>query len=124
MYYKNIFLTLFYFTESVQTLTTTITNYNDYYNKYYYKKVGLDNEIYRCGMDRVCNIDSPIYSSYDNITNSNKRMDAIVDLVLELNSRTDFRDMIDSCREIVEHNFNTLKTRRPEENMLNVFCVW
>ena len=61
--------------------------------------------------------------SYDNITNSNKRMDAIVDLVLELNSRTDFRDMIDSCREIVEHNFNTLKTRRPEENMLNVFCV-
>ena len=61
--------------------------------------------------------------SYDNIGSSKKRMDAIVDLVLELNSRTDFRDMIDSCREIVEHNFNTLKTRRPEENMLNEFCI-
>ena len=55
---------------------------------------------------------------YDTIINSEERMAAIVNLVLELNSRKDFRDMIDSCREIVEHNFNTLKKRRPEQEMI------
>ena len=59
--------------------------------------------------------------SYDTITDPNERMNAIVNLVLELNSRTDFRDMIDSCRNIVEHNFAMLKMRRPEENMINEF---
>ena len=61
--------------------------------------------------------------SYDTIINPKERMTAIVDLVLQLNSRKDFRDMIDSCREIVEHNFAMLKMRRPEENMLNEFCI-
>ena len=56
--------------------------------------------------------------SYDEIEDPTKRMSAIVDLVLELNSRTNFRVVIDSCREIVEHNFNTLKKRRPEREML------
>ena len=61
--------------------------------------------------------------SYDTIINPKERMTAIVDLVLQLNSRTDFRDMIDSCRDIVEHNFAMLKMRRPEENMLNEFRI-
>tara|TARA_R100000234_G_scaffold102777_1_gene72098 strand:+ start:90 stop:1235 length:1146 start_codon:yes stop_codon:yes gene_type:complete len=58
--------------------------------------------------------------SYDIIEDPKERMDAIVSLVLELNSRKDFRDMIDSCRDIVEHNFNMLKMRRPEENWISM----
>ena len=61
--------------------------------------------------------------SYDDIINGKERMAAIVDLVLQLNSRKDFKDMIDSCRDIVEHNFAMLKMRRPEENMLNEFRI-
>ena len=61
--------------------------------------------------------------SYDTIIDPKERMSAIVELVLQLNSRTDFRNMIDSCRDIVEHNFAMLKMRRPEENMLNEFCI-
>ena len=56
--------------------------------------------------------------SYDTVVKPEERMDAIVNLVLELNNRKDFRDMINSCREIVEHNFNTLKKRRPEQEMI------
>ena len=61
--------------------------------------------------------------SYDDIINGKERMAAIVDLVLQLNSRKDFKEMIDSCRDIVEHNFAMLKMRRPEENMLNEFRI-
>ena len=61
--------------------------------------------------------------SYDTIIDPKERMSAIVELVLQLNSRTDFRNMIDSCRDIVEHNFAMLKMRRPEENMLNEFRI-
>lgn len=58
--------------------------------------------------------------SYDTIVDPEKRMDAIVNLVLELNSRENFRGMIDSCRDIVEHNFAMLKMRRPEENWISL----
>ena len=58
--------------------------------------------------------------SYDTIINPKERMSAIVDLVLQLNSRKDFRDTIVSCREIVEHNFAMLKMRRPEENWISL----
>ena len=57
--------------------------------------------------------------SYDEIRNSDERMSTIVDLVVELNSREDFRDMIDSCREIVKHNYKLLKLRRSEDNMIS-----
>ena len=60
----------------------------------------------------------PWDESYDEIIDPKERMSAIVDLVISLNNRTDFRDMIDSCREIVEHNFNLLKMRRPEMGMI------
>ena len=56
--------------------------------------------------------------SYDDIKDDRDRMKAIVDLVVYLNNRTDFRAMIDSCREIVEHNFSILKRRRPESEMI------
>ena len=58
--------------------------------------------------------------SYDTIVDSEKRMDVIVNLVLELNSRENFREMIDSCRDIVEHNFAMLQMRRPEENWISM----
>ena len=58
--------------------------------------------------------------SYDTITEPNERMNAIVNLVLELNSRKNFREMIDSCRDIVEHNFAMLHMRRPEENWISM----
>ena len=60
----------------------------------------------------------PWDESYDEIIDQKERMSAIVDLVISLNNRTDFRDMIDSCREIVEHNFNLLNMRRPEMGMI------
>ena len=58
--------------------------------------------------------------SYDTIIDPKERMSAIVNLVLSLNSIEDFREMIDSCREIVEHNFAMLKMRRPEENWISL----
>ena len=45
-------------------------------------------------------------------------MAAIVDLVSHLNSRTDFKDMIKSCEDIVEHNFDLINLRRPEHTMI------
>ena len=56
--------------------------------------------------------------SYDEIVDCNKRMTAIVDLVKSLNSREDFVDMIESCDDIVEHNFKMLKLRSPEQDMI------
>jgi len=56
--------------------------------------------------------------SYDEIIDCNKRMTAIVDLVKSLNSREDFVDMIESCDDIVEHNFKMLKLRSPEQDMI------
>ena len=56
--------------------------------------------------------------SYDEIVDCNKRMTAIVDLVKSLSSREDFVDMIESCDDIVEHNFKMLKLRSPEQDMI------
>ncbi len=58
--------------------------------------------------------------SYDLIEDPEKRMDAVVNLVLELNNVEDFRGMVDSCRDIVEHNFAMLQMRRPEENWISI----
>ena len=57
--------------------------------------------------------------SYDMIEDPKKRMTAIIDLVLELNGRKDFREMIDSCRDIVDHNYKMLQMRRPENKMIS-----
>ena len=57
--------------------------------------------------------------SYDMIEDPKERMTAIIDLVLELNSRKDFREMIDSCRDIVDHNYKMLQMRRPENKMIS-----
>ena len=56
---------------------------------------------------------------YDDIVDEKKRMSAIVDLVVSLNSRKDFVELIKSCRGIVEHNFQMLRMRRPESNMIS-----
>jgi hypothetical protein len=56
--------------------------------------------------------------SYDEIIDYNKRMAAIVDLVKSLSSREDFVDMVESCDDIVEHNFKMLKLRSPEQDMI------
>jgi hypothetical protein len=56
--------------------------------------------------------------SYDEIEDCNQRMTAIVDLVKSLSSREDFVDMIESCDDIVEHNFKMLKLRSPEQDMI------
>jgi hypothetical protein len=56
--------------------------------------------------------------SYDEIEDCNQRMIAIVDLVKSLSSREDFVDMIESCDDIVEHNFKMLKLRSPEQDMI------
>ena len=55
---------------------------------------------------------------YDEIIDFNKRMAAIVDLVVSLNKRKDFVDMVKSCDDIVEHNFKMLKLRSPEQDMI------
>ena len=55
---------------------------------------------------------------YDDIVDDKKRMSTIVDLVVSLNNRKDFVELIKSCREIVEHNFQMLKIRRPESDMI------
>ena len=55
---------------------------------------------------------------YDEIVDCNRRMAAIIDLVVSLNSREDFVDMIKSCDDIVEHNFKMLKLRSPEQDMI------
>jgi len=55
---------------------------------------------------------------YDDIVDDKKRMSAIVDLVVSLNSRKDFVELIKSCRGIVEHNFQMLRMRRPESDMI------
>ena len=60
----------------------------------------------------------PWDESYDETVDPNKRMTSIVDLVVYLNSRKDFVELIESCDEIVDHNFNLLKTRRPEMDMI------
>ena len=56
--------------------------------------------------------------SYDDICDVEERMKAIVDLIISLNNRKDFIEMINSCDEIVEHNFKMLKLRRPEMHMV------
>ena len=56
--------------------------------------------------------------SYDEIIDHKKRLSKIIDLVVYLNSRKDFVELIESCDEIVDHNFNLLKTRRPEMDMI------
>ena len=58
--------------------------------------------------------------SYDMIEDPKKRMTAIIDLVLELNGRKDFREMMNSCRDIVDHNYKMLQMRRPENKMISV----
>ena len=60
----------------------------------------------------------PWDESYDEITDPDKRMAAIIDLVVSLNSRNDFVELIESCEDIVNHNFDLLKTRRPETDMI------
>ena len=60
----------------------------------------------------------PWDESYDEITDPDKRMAAIIDLVVYLNSRNDFVELIESCEDIVNHNFDLLKTRRPETDMI------
>lgn len=60
----------------------------------------------------------PWDESYDETVDHDKRMTSIVDLVVYLNSRKDFVELIESCDEIVDHNFNLLKTRRPEMDMI------
>jgi hypothetical protein len=60
----------------------------------------------------------PWDESYDTIIDPKERMTAIIDLVVTLNSRNDFVELIESCRDIVEHNFDLLKIRRPEMDMI------
>ena len=69
----SLFVVLSFSSDIGQTLTTTISstlpsNYNDYLNKFFYKKVGMDNEIYRCGLGRLCVINTSTYNTYENIT--------------------------------------------------------
>ena len=45
-------------------------------------------------------------------------MESIIDLVVTLNSRKDFVELIESCEDIVDHNFDLLKRRRPEMDMI------
>ena len=56
--------------------------------------------------------------SYDDITDPEERMSAIVDLVVSLSKRKDFIDMVNSCDKIVEHNFAMLRLRSPEQDMI------
>ena len=58
--------------------------------------------------------------SYDDIEDPKKRMETVVDLVAYLNSRKDFLDIIESCEDIVNHNFNLLRMRSPEQDMIRV----
>ena len=55
---------------------------------------------------------------YDNILDERLRMHSIVDLVVSLSKRKDFKEMIESCRDIVEHNFKLFKLRSPEQEMI------
>ena len=45
-------------------------------------------------------------------------MKAIVDLVISLSKREDFKEMVESCRDIVEHNFQLFQLRSPEQEMI------
>jgi len=60
----------------------------------------------------------PWEESYDEIVDPDKRMESIIDLVVTLNSRKDFVELIESCEDIVDHNFDLLKRRRPEMDMI------
>ena len=60
----------------------------------------------------------PWDESYDEIVDPDKRMESIIDLVVTLNSRKDFVELIESCEDIVDHNFDLLKRRRPEMDMI------
>ena len=60
----------------------------------------------------------PWDESYDEIVDPDKRIESIIDLVVTLNSRKDFVELIESCEDIVDHNFDLLKTRRPEMDMI------
>ena len=60
----------------------------------------------------------PWDESYDEIVDPDKRMESIIDLVVALNSRKDFVELIESCEDIVDHNFDLLKRRRPEMDMI------
>ena len=55
---------------------------------------------------------------YDNILDERLRMKAIVDLVISLSKREDFKEMVESCRDIVEHNFQLFQLRSPEQEMI------
>ena len=56
--------------------------------------------------------------NYDEITNVADRFNTIMDLIESLNNREDFLDIMYKCEEIVEHNFQMLKLRRPEMSMI------
>ena len=56
--------------------------------------------------------------NYDEITNVADRFNAIMDLIESINNREDFLDIMHKCEEIVEHNFQMLKLRRPEMSMI------
>ena len=56
--------------------------------------------------------------NYDEITNVADRFNSIMDLIESLNNREDFLDIMHKCEEIVEHNFQMLKLRRPEMSMI------
>ena len=56
--------------------------------------------------------------NYDEITNVADRFNTIMDLIESLNNREDFLDIMHKCEEIVEHNFQMLKLRRPEMSMI------
>ena len=55
---------------------------------------------------------------YDNILDERLRIKAIVDLVISLSKREDFKEMVESCRDIVEHNFQLFQLRSPEQEMI------
>jgi hypothetical protein len=56
--------------------------------------------------------------NYDEITNVADRFNSIMDLIESINNREDFLDIMHKCEEIVEHNFQMLKLRRPEMSMI------
>ena len=56
--------------------------------------------------------------NYDEITNVADRFNTIMDLIESINNREDFLDIMHKCEEIVEHNFQMLKLRRPEMSMI------
>lgn len=49
------------------TFTTPSDTSEENYTQFFYKKVGLDNETYRCGLESICILKKLTYNNYDSI---------------------------------------------------------